>query len=180
MSQKDKLLVHIDALYRQALYLVKSENNAEDLVQETYLKAFKFLQDDKEVTNEKAWLFKILINTFINQYRKGKREPTLVDFDSIESFHESIEEEVLMLPITEYEAKFDELLDLDVKTALEELPDDFRMVILLSTVEGFSYKEISQMVGCPIGTVMSRIYRGRKLLKEKLASYAKKRGFKEE
>ncbi len=180
MSQKDKLLVHIDALYREALYLVKNENNAEDLVQETYLKAFKFLQDEKEISNEKAWLFKILINTFINQYRKGKREPTLVDFDNIESFHESIEEEVSMSLITEDEAKFDELLDLDVKRAMEELPDDFRMVILLSTVEGFSYKEISQMVGCPIGTVMSRIYRGRKLLKEKLASYAKKHGFKEE
>lgn len=178
MSQKNNLLVHIDALYRSALYLVKNENNADDLVQETYLKAFKFIESGKEIYNEKAWLFKILINTFINQYRKDKREPTLVDFDNIESFHESIEEEVLMSPITEDEAKFDELLDSDVKRALEELPDDFRMVILLSTVEGFSYKEISQMVGCPIGTVMSRIYRGRRLLKEKLASYAKKRGYK--
>ncbi|MBI4007209.1 MAG: sigma-70 family RNA polymerase sigma factor, partial [Planctomycetes bacterium] len=167
------------ALYRQALYLVKNENNAEDLVQETYLKAFRFLQDDKGVINEKAWLFRILINTFINQYRKGKKEPTLVDFDSIESFHELIEEEVLTSTI-EDAAKFDELLDSDVKRALEELPDDFRMVILLSTVEGFSYKEISQMLGCPIGTVMSRIYRGRRLLKEKLANYAEKRGFKEE
>lgn len=178
MSQKDNLLVHIDALYRSAIYLVKNENNADDLVQETYLKAFKFLQENKEITNEKAWLFKILINTFINQYRKRKKELPLVDFDCIESFHASIEEEVLTSSLAEDEAKFDELLDSDVKRALEELPDEYRMTILLSMVEGFSYKEISQMVGCPIGTVMSRIYRGRKLLREKLAGYAKKRGYK--
>jgi RNA polymerase sigma-70 factor (ECF subfamily) len=88
-----------------------------------------------------------------------------------------VEEEVLTTPITEDEAKLYELLDSDVKRALEELPDDFRVVILLSTVEGFSYKDISKMVGCPIGTIMSRIYRGRKLLKERLASYARKHGF---
>ncbi|MFQ5962735.1 MAG: sigma-70 family RNA polymerase sigma factor [Candidatus Scalinduaceae bacterium] len=177
MSQRDSLLIHIDALYRSALYLVKKENSADDLVQETYLRAFKFLSEDKEINNEKAWLFKILINTFINQYRKDKREPSLVDFDSIESFHESIEEEALMLSNTENMAELDKLLDDDVKKALESLPDDFRMVVLLSTVEGFSYKEISEMVKCPIGTVMSRIYRGRKMLKEKLASYAKKHGY---
>ncbi|MHC4183480.1 MAG: sigma-70 family RNA polymerase sigma factor [Planctomycetota bacterium] len=180
MSQKDSLLIHIDALYRSALYLVKNRNNADDLVQETYLRAFKFLREDKEISNEKAWLFKILINAFINQYRKEKREPALVDFDSIESFHQSIEEEVLMSPIMENEAEFNKLLDDDVKKALEDLPDDFRMVILLSTVEGFSYKEISDMVKCPIGTVMSRIYRGRRMLKEKLTNYAKKHGYERE
>ncbi|MHC4453129.1 MAG: sigma-70 family RNA polymerase sigma factor [Planctomycetota bacterium] len=180
MSQKDSLLIHIDALYRSALYLVKNRNNADDLVQETYLRAFKFLREDKEISNEKAWLFKILINAFINQYRKEKREPALVDFDSIESFHQSIEEEVLMSPIMENEAEFNKLLDDDVKKALEDLPDDFRMVILLSTVEGFSYKEISDMVKCPIGTVMSRIYRGRRMLKERLTGYAKKHGYERE
>ncbi len=180
MSQKDSLLIHIDALYRSAIFLVKNENNAEDLVQETYLRAFKFLREDREISNEKAWLFKILINTFINQYRKEKKEPSLVDFNSIESFHESIEEEVLMSPITKNEAEFNKLLDDDVKKALEGLPDDFRMVILLSTVEGFSYKEISDIVKCPIGTVMSRIYRGRKMLKEKLTNYAKKHGYEKE
>jgi RNA polymerase sigma-70 factor (ECF subfamily) len=180
VSQKDSLLIHIDALYRSALYLVKNRNNADDLVQETYLRAFKFLREDKEISNEKAWLFKILINAFINQYRKEKREPALVDFDSIESFHQSIEEEVLMSPIMENEAEFNKLLDDDVKKALEDLPDDFRMVILLSTVEGFSYKEISDMVKCPIGTVMSRIYRGRRMLKEKLTNYAKKHGYERE
>jgi RNA polymerase sigma-70 factor (ECF subfamily) len=180
VSQKDSLLIHIDALYRSALYLVKNRNNADDLVQETYLRAFKFLREDKEISNEKAWLFKILINAFINQYRKEKREPALVDFDSIESFHQSIEEEVLMSPIMENEAEFNKLLDDDVKKALEDLPDDFRMVILLSTVEGFSYKEISDMVKCPIGTVMSRIYRGRRMLKERLTGYAKKHGYERE
>ncbi len=180
MSQKDSLLIHIDALYRSAIYLVKNENNAEDLVQETYLRAFKFFREDKEISNEKAWLFKILINIFINQYRKEKKEPPLVDFNSIESFYGSIEEEVLMTPITENEAELDKLLDDDVKKALEELPDDFRMVILLSTVEGFSYKEISDIVKCPIGTVMSRIYRGRRMLKERLTHYAKKHGYEKE
>ena len=180
MTQKDNLLVHIDALYRSALSLVKNENNADDLVQETYLKAFKFLREDKEISNEKAWLFKILINTFINQYRKDKREPSLVDFDSIESFYGSMEEEALASPIIENEAEFNKLLDDDVKMALEDLPDDFRMVILLSTVEGFSYKEISEIVKCPVGTVMSRIYRGRKMLKEKLTHYAKKHGYERE
>ncbi len=161
------------------MYLVKNENNADDLVQETYLKAFKFLQNGEEISNEKSWLFKILMNTFINQYRKGKKEPTLVDFDSEESLHESVREEVYMSPVTENE-EFNELLDADVKKAMEELPDDFRMVILLSLVEGFSYKEISTMLQCPIGTVMSRIYRGRKMLKEKLTTYAKKHGYERE
>jgi RNA polymerase sigma-70 factor (ECF subfamily) len=180
VSQKDDILAHIDALYRSALYLVKNKHNADDLVQEVYLRAFKFLREDKEISNEKAWLFKILINIFINQYRKEKKEPSLVDFDSIESFHESIEEEVLMTPITENKAELDKLLNDDVKKALEGLPGDFRMVILLSTVEGFSYKEISDIVNCPIGTVMSRIYRGRRMLKEKLTNYAKKHGYEKE
>ncbi|HDY66880.1 MAG: sigma-70 family RNA polymerase sigma factor [Candidatus Scalindua sediminis] len=180
MSQKDSLLIHIDALYRSAIYLVKNENNAEDLVQEVYLRAFKFLQEDKEISNEKAWLFKILINTFINQYRKDKREPSLVDFDTIESFYGSIEEEAMVSTTAENEVGLDKLQDDDVKKALEELPDDFRMAILLSTAEGFSYKEISDIVKCPIGTVMSRIYRGRRMLKEKLTNYAKKHGYERE
>ena len=180
MSQEHNLLVHIDALYRSALYLAKNESNADDLVQETCLRALKSLKNDKEVDNVKAWLFKILVNTFIYKYRKDKRDPSLVDFDSIESFYWSLEEEAQMSSVPENEAEFNNLLDDDVKKALEELPDDFRMVILLSTVEGFSYKEISKMVDCPVGTVMSRIYRGRKMLKERLAGYAKKYGFRSE
>ncbi len=177
MIQKEHLLVHIDALYRSALYLSKNENNADDLVQESYLKALKFLKDDKEINNVKAWLFKILMNTFINKYRKDKREPSLVDFDSVEAFHQSIQEEASTPSILEDEFALDKFLDDDIKNALEALPDDFRMVILLSTVEGFSYKEISKIIDCPVGTVMSRIYRGRKMLKERLAGYAKKYGY---
>ncbi|MCP5004519.1 MAG: sigma-70 family RNA polymerase sigma factor [Planctomycetes bacterium] len=180
MNQKRDLLVHLDAIYRSALYLVKNENRADDLVQEVYIKALRFVGDGREISNVRAWLFKVLMNTFINQYRKDKREPSLVDFNSIESFYESIEQEVPMSPITENETGFYVLLDEEVKNALEELPDDFRMVILLSTVEGFSYKEISEMIGCPLGTVMSRIYRGRKMLKEKLTDYAKKHGYESE
>ncbi len=137
MTQKEHLLVHIDALYRSALYLAKSDNNADDLVQETYLKAFKFLQDDKEIRNVKAWLFRILMNTFINKYRKNKREPSLVDFDSVEAFHESLQEEVMAPSILDDESVLDSLMDDNIKRALEALPDDFRMVILLSIVEGF-------------------------------------------
>ena len=177
MTQKEHLLIHIDALYRSALYLSKNDNNADDLVQETFLKAFKFLQDDKEIRNLKAWLFRILMNTFINKYRKDKREPSLVDFDSVEAFHESLQEEALTPSILDDESVLDSLMDDNIKKALLALPDDFRMVILLSMVEGFSYKEISKIVNCPVGTVMSRIYRGRKMLKEKLADYAKKYGF---
>ncbi|MHC4267246.1 MAG: sigma-70 family RNA polymerase sigma factor [Planctomycetota bacterium] len=178
MIKKDQLLVHLDALYRTAMYLAKNESTADDLVQETYLKAFKFLRDNKEIRNVKAWLFKILMNTFINKYRKDKREPSLVDFDSVEAFHQSIQEEASTPSIIEDKFALDKLLDDDIKNALEAIPDDFRMVILLSTIEGFSYKEISKIINCPVGTVMSRIYRGRKMLKEKLTAYAKKYGFK--
>jgi RNA polymerase sigma-70 factor (ECF subfamily) len=118
------------------------------------------------------------MNTFINKYRKNKREPSLVDFDSVEAFHESLQEEVMAPSILDDESVLDSLMDDNIKRALEALPDDFRMVILLSIVEGFSYKEISKIVNCPVGTVMSRIYRGRKMLKEKLASHAKKYGFR--
>ncbi|MGR3293883.1 MAG: sigma-70 family RNA polymerase sigma factor [Candidatus Scalindua sp.] len=181
MTQKEHLLGHIDALYRSALYLAKNDNNANDLVQETYVKAFKFLQDDKEISNIKAWLFRILMNTFINKYRKDKREPSLVDFDSVEAFHESLQEEAMTPSILDDASAIEKLLlDDNVKGALEALPDDFRMVILLSTVESFSYKEISKIINCPVGTVMSRIYRGRKMLKEKLAGYAKKYGYERE
>ncbi|MCP5006859.1 MAG: sigma-70 family RNA polymerase sigma factor, partial [Planctomycetes bacterium] len=169
-----------DSLYRSALYLTKNESNAADLVQETYLKAFKFLTGDKEIGNVKAWLFKILRNAFINKYRKDKREPSLVDFDSVEAFHESIQEETSTPSIMEDRFALDNLQDDDIKNALEAIPDDFRIVILLSTIEGFSYKEISEIINCPVGTVMSRIYRGRKMLKEKLAGYAKQYGYDRE
>lgn len=120
MSQKDKLIAHIDALYSFALFMVKNENDAEDLVQETYLKAFKSLQsiNADEIIHEKAWLFKILMNTFINQYWNDKQEPTLIEFDSIDAFHKSIEEDAFDSPITEDETRFEELLDTDVKMRL--------------------------------------------------------------
>ena len=180
MTQKEHLLVHIDALYRSALYLAKNENSADDLVQETYLKAFKFLRDDEEIRNVKAWLFRILMNTFINKYRKDKREPSLVDFDSVEAFHESIQEEAMAPSVLDDESALDSLMDDNIKGALEALPDDFRMVVLLSIVEGFSYKEIAKIVNRPVGTVMSRMYRGRKMLKEKLSGHAEKYGYERE
>ena len=162
VSTKDELINNVDNVYRSALYLVKNQEDAEDLVQETFFKAFRFLENNKIIKYEKAWLFKILMNTFINQYRKSKSNPTLVDFHSVESYHASIEEEALNFPIMENEEKFTDLLDSEVKSALEALPDDFRIAILLSIVEGFTYNEISEILEIPIGTVMSRIYRERR------------------
>ena len=177
VSTKDELINNVDGVYRSALYLVKNQEDAEDLVQETFFKAFRFLDNNRNIEYEKAWLFKILMNTFINKYRKSQSNPTLVAFDSVESYHASIEEEALNFPVMGNEERFADLLDSEVKNALEALPDDFRIAILLSIVEGFTYNEISEILGIPIGTVMSRIYRGKKILKEELRSYAKRLGY---
>lgn len=177
ISTKDELISHIDSVYRSALYITKNPEDAEDLVQDTFFKAFKFLDNNKKIEYEKAWLFKILMNTFINQYRKNKSSPALVDFDSVESYHASVEEEALNVSVMGNEEKFADLLDSEVKGALEALPDDFRIAVLLSIVEGFTYNEISEILGIPIGTVMSRIYRGKKILKEELRNYAKGLGY---
>ena len=171
---------HIDALYGTALRLTKSESDAEDLIQETMLKAFRYFDKYENGTNCKAWLFKIMHNTFINRYRKKqKRKEYLVDDDyrplqerakapDHTPFHESYESE---------EQLYFKMFGDEVKDALKEVPVDFRMVVLLADLQDFAYKEIAEIMDCPIGTVMSRLYRGRRMLQSQLAEYAKGQGY---
>ena len=169
---------YLDSLYNTAYRMTRSAEDAEDLVQETYFKAYKYYDKFEEGTNLKAWLFKILKNTFINNYRKKKLEPRSVDFAEIEDSFERIvrrdNAETGGDPEAEY---FHGVLDDDVKKALDSLPYDYRMVVILADLEDFSYKEIAEILDCPVGTVMSRLYRGRKLLEKALLRYARQHGY---
>ncbi len=172
------VMPYLDSLYNTAYRMTRSAEDAEDLVQETYFKAYKYYDKFEEGTNLKAWLFKILKNTFINNYRKKKLEPRSVDFAEIEDSFERIvrrdNTDQAADPESEY---FTGVMDEDVKKALESLPYDYRMVVLLADLEDFSYKEIADILDCPVGTVMSRLYRGRKLLEKALLKYARQHGY---
>jgi RNA polymerase sigma-70 factor, ECF subfamily len=176
----EEALEYLDALYRTALRLTRNEADAEDLVQETYLKAFRFRDKFQPGTNLRAWLFRILTNTFINRYRKKQREPQLTPVEDAEDFFlyrkVSSQRDEHLFPSAEEEA-LSKLADEDVKRAIEELPEVFRIAVLLADVEGFSYKEIAEITNVKIGTVMSRLSRGRRLLQRKLWEYAKRTGF---
>ena len=175
----DQAMEHMSSLYTAALRMTRNPADAEDLVQETYLKAYRAFNTFQEGTNLKAWLYKILTNTFINSYRSKKRRPDETDIDDIEDLYlyrrlggleaatagRSAEEEVL-----------DRITDTEVKEALESLPDQFRMAVLLADVEGFSYKEIADIMDSPIGTVLSRRHRGRKALQKALFEFGLERG----
>src|SRR5207253_11120731 len=151
--------------------------DAEDLVQETFFKAYKYYDKFEEGTNLKAWLFKILKNTFINNYRKKKLEPRSVDFAEIEdSFERIVRRDNSDHPADPEAEYFTGVLDDDVRKALESLPYDYRMVVILADLEDFSYKEIADILDCPVGTVMSRLYRGRRLLQKSLREYAVNEG----
>ncbi len=169
---------HMDSLYSTALRMTRNEIDAEDLVQEVYLRAYRFFNKFKRGTNFKAWLFKILTNTFINQYRKKQSLPHHVDLDSARFASEEEPER------PEHRAdpngsvvEYDHLFSDEIKTALDQLPDEFRIVVLLADVESFSYKEIASIIGSPIGTVMSRLSRGRRYLQNYLRDYAVKGGY---
>lgn len=169
----------LDALFSAALRMTRNAAEAEDLVQETYLKAYRGYGSFQEGTNLKAWLYRILTNTFINSYRAKKRRPDESDLEEVEDLYlyrrlggleaatagRSAEEEVL-----------DSFTDDDVKAAVEALPEQFRLAVLLSDVEGFSYKEIADIMDVPIGTVMSRLHRGRKALQKSLYELGTNRG----
>ena len=171
-------LSFLDALYRTALRMTRSEADAEDLVQETYIRAFRFRQQFTPGTNLKAWLFRILTNTFINSYRRRQAQPEFTELDDVDEF--SLYRKMSDLraasaspdPETEF---LNGIVDTEVKDALGDLPEKFRSVVLLD-VEGFSYKEIAEMLGIPIGTVMSRLHRGRKFLQKRLLDLAQQRG----
>ena len=169
---------HMDSLYSTALRMTRNAAEAEDLVQDTYLRAYRFFDKFEPGTNFKAWIFKILTNTFINKYRKKARTPQQVHFEKVEFGIENEDEYQNPQDWGGFdEKKYEELFDDDIKSALLQLSDEFRMVILLADVEGFSYKEIADIIERPIGTVMSRLFRGRRMLQKILEKYAKREGF---
>ena len=176
----EQAMEHMDSLYAGALRMTRKPADAEDLVQETYLKAYRGFGGFEEGTNLKAWLFRILTNTYINKYRQQQRRPDeSADIDDVEDFYlyrrlggidharisQSAEDQL-----------FELITDDEVKGALESLPESFRMAVLLADVEGFAYKEIAEILDIPIGTVMSRLHRGRKALQKALFDFAVERG----
>jgi len=170
-------MIHIDALMRTARRMTKSDSDAEDLVQETMLKAYRFFDRFEEGTNCKAWLFKIMTNIFINNYRSQSKAPQSLTFDDIDDsflFGQLAKNKVVTDPEKEF---FSKIFDDDVRKAINELPEDFRLVVILSFLEGFAYQEIADITGLQIGTVKSRLHRGRKLLQKALLDYAQRNGF---
>ena len=170
-------LIHLNALMRTARRMTKSETDAEDLVQETLLKAYRFFDKFEEGTNCKAWLFKIMTNIFINNYRSKSKAPEALAIDDIDDgflYGQLAQNYGVNDPEKEF---FSKIFDDDIKNAIKDLPEDFRIVVVLSFLEGFAYQEIAEITGLQIGTVKSRLHRGRKLLQKSLLDYALKSGY---
>ncbi len=185
MSREQKIeifekefLPHIEALKTFAFYLTYDEDEANDLVQDTYLKAFRFIDKYDKGTNAKAWLFKILKNAYINDYRKKSKQPDKVDFNEVINYHESDD-----LAQSKYfdlqEEIVENMMGDEITKALNSLPSEFKTVILLADIENFSYKEMAKILDIPVGTVRSRLFRARNMLKELLKKYALSLGYKD-
>ncbi len=173
---EQQTLPHMEILYNYALRMTGNKEDAKDLLQETFLKAYRFWDKFEQGTNLRAWLFRIMKNTYINVYRKEAKEPDKVDYNDIENYYDLIRDQ--NSDDNDLQTKiFGQLLDDDVSKALESLPEEFRTVVILCDIEGLSYEEIAEFSQIPVGTVRSRLHRGRKLLYAKLYDYAKGRGF---
>lgn len=176
---EEEFLPLIDALNTFAYHLTLDEQTASDLVQDTYLKAFRFIDQYDRGTNAKAWLFKILKNAFINEYRRKKRQPVQVDYEDIRRLHDKEDDSAQESYVDLREEMFNYLIGDEVTQAINAMPVDFRTVILLCDVEDFSYEEIAAILDIPIGTVRSRLHRARNTLKEKLEHYAHSLGYED-
>lgn len=173
-----EMLPHMAALYNFALRMTGAPDDAKDLVQETYMKAYRFFDKYAQGTNAKAWLFRILKNSYINRYRKESKEPDKIDYDDIKDFYASVKASTVDSNDLQ-EKIFGSLFEDEVADALQELPEDFRTVVILCDIEGYTYEEIADFIEIPIGTVRSRLHRGRKMLRSMLRDYALTRGFKD-
>ena len=171
-----EFMTHVDSMYNFAYRLTFDEDDAKDLVQDTYLKAFRFINSFERGTNAKAWLFRILKNSFINEFRKKSKQPAKVDYNEVESYYNSDDAGENLTTDLRVET-VQHMIGDEITGALNALPVDFRTVIILSDLEGFTYEEMAKILDIPIGTVRSRLHRARNMLREKLLSYAKEMGY---
>ena len=174
---ENEFFPHFEALYNFAYSLAGNEEDARDLVQETYLKAHRFIHLYESGTNAKAWLFRILKNAFINEYRRKKAQPVKTDYEEFVTYQDSEDTPYSAASLDMRSDVFKGLIGDEVTNALNSLPVDFKTVIILCDIEGFTYEEIAKITDIPIGTVRSRLHRARNMLKEILTGYAKKLGY---
>lgn len=172
-----EFMPHLSAMYNFAYRLTYDEDEAKDLVQETFMKAYRFIRSFQQGTNAKAWLYRILKNSFINDFRKKSKQPAKVDYQEVENYYNSDDADADYTVDMRVESVRDMMGD-EVTIALNALPIDFRTVIILCDLEGFTYEEMAKILDIPIGTVRSRLHRARNLLKEKLSTYAEHMGYK--
>ncbi|MEQ8583716.1 MAG: sigma-70 family RNA polymerase sigma factor [Marinoscillum sp.] len=173
----NEFLPHLDAMYNFAYRLTFDQDDAKDLVQDTFMKAYRFINSFQQGTNAKAWLYRILKNSFINDFRKRSKQPAKVDYQEVENFYNSEDVDESRTVDLRIDTVKDMIGD-EVSNALNALAVDFRTVIILCDLEGFTYEEMAKILDIPIGTVRSRLHRARNLLKEKLKSYALTMGYK--